>query len=80
VLAAAAALGPVSRTLMWGEAPACLCELRTARRVDDPLAGFVPPAGAELEPDQGLWFTRQVCAYVDVRDDVAGATVRLQYG
>ncbi|MFG2786997.1 anti-sigma factor RsbA family regulatory protein [Streptomyces sp. NPDC048419] len=80
VLAAAAALGPVTRTLMWGEAPACVCELRTARRVDDPLAGFVPPAGAELEPDQGLWFTRQVCAYVDVRDDVAGATVRLQYG
>ncbi|MFE7166738.1 anti-sigma factor RsbA family regulatory protein [Streptomyces sp. NPDC057616] len=80
VLAAAAALGPVSRTLMWGEGPACVCELRTARRVDDPLAGFVPPAGGELEPDQGLWFTRQVCAYVDVRDDAAGATVRLQYG
>ncbi|MFJ9537747.1 anti-sigma factor RsbA family regulatory protein [Streptomyces sp. NPDC101225] len=80
VLAAAAALGPVSRTLMWGEAPACVCELRTARRVDDPLAGFVPPNGAAPEPDQGLWFTRQVCAYVDVRDDASGAVVRLQYG
>ncbi|MFR0357941.1 anti-sigma factor RsbA family regulatory protein [Streptomyces sediminimaris] len=80
VRAAAAALGPVSRVLMWGEAPGCVCELRTARRVGDPLAGFVPPACAALAPDQGLWFTRQVCAYVDVRDDASGATVRLQYG
>ncbi|MFF4251458.1 anti-sigma factor RsbA family regulatory protein [Streptomyces sp. NPDC001663] len=80
VTAAAAALGPVTGTLMWGQAPACVCELRTSRRVEDPLAGFVPPPVPELEPDQGLWFTRQVCAYVDVRDDGAGATVRLQYG
>jgi len=80
VTAAAGALGPVTHARLWGEAPACICELRTARRVDDPLAGFVPPPAPELEPGQGLWFTRQVCAYVDVRDDGAGATVRLQYG
>ncbi|MFF4502153.1 anti-sigma factor RsbA family regulatory protein [Streptomyces sp. NPDC001401] len=80
VTAAVAALGPVTGALLWGEAPACVCELRTSRRVDDPLAGFVPPSTPELAPDQGLWFTRQVCAYVDVRDDGAGTTVRLQYG
>ncbi|WP_405869687.1 MULTISPECIES: anti-sigma factor RsbA family regulatory protein [unclassified Streptomyces] len=80
VTAAAAALGPVTIARLWGQAPGCVCELRTSRRVDDPLAGFVPPPTPELEPDQGLWFTRQVCAYVDVRDDGAGATVRLQYG
>ncbi|MCX5423308.1 MEDS domain-containing protein [Streptomyces sp. NBC_00078] len=80
VLAAAAALGPVTHARLWGEAPACVCELRTARRVEDPLAGFVPPPAPELEPDQGLWFARQVCAYVDIRDDEEGATVRLQYG
>lgn len=80
VTAAIAALGPVTRTQLWGEAPACVCELRLSRRVDDPLAGFVPPATSSLEPDQGLWFTRQVCAYVDVRDDGTGSTVRLQYG
>ncbi|MCX5061099.1 MULTISPECIES: MEDS domain-containing protein [unclassified Streptomyces] len=80
VIAAAAALGPVIHARLWGEAPACVCELRTARRVGDPLAGFVPPPAPELEPDQGLWFARQVCAYVDVRDDDEGSTVRLQYG
>ena len=80
VTAAAAALGPVTGALMWGEAPACVCELRAPRRLDDPLAGFVPPPVPELEPGQGLWFTRQVCAYVDIRDDGTGTTVRLQYG
>ncbi|MFF3344305.1 anti-sigma factor RsbA family regulatory protein [Streptomyces sp. NPDC002779] len=80
VTEAAAALGPLTGVRLWGAAPACVCELRTARRVDDPLAGFVPPDTGELEPGQGLWYARQVCAYVDVRDDAAGATVRLQYG
>lgn len=80
VTAAAISLGSVTGALMWGEAPACVCELRAPRRLDDPLAGFVPPPTPELEPGQGLWFTRQVCTYVDVRDDGTGTTVRLQYG
>ncbi|MGC9535565.1 anti-sigma factor RsbA family regulatory protein [Streptomyces sp. UG1] len=80
VTEAAAALGPLDGALLWGEAPACVCELRAARRVDDPLAGFVPPPSTELEPGQGLWFARQVCAYVDVRAEGDGASVRLQYG
>ncbi|MDT9698840.1 MEDS domain-containing protein [Streptomyces sp. P17] len=80
VTEAAAALGPVTGVRLWGEAPACVGELRSSRRVDDPLAGFVPPDTGELEPGQGLWYARQVCAYVDVRDDAEGATVRLQYG
>ncbi|MFE5818011.1 anti-sigma factor RsbA family regulatory protein [Streptomyces sp. NPDC056479] len=80
VAEAAAAVGPLDGALLWGEAPACVCELRTGHRVDDPLAGFVPPASAELEPGQGLWFARQVCAYVDVRVEGDGASVRLQYG
>ncbi|MFI5551064.1 anti-sigma factor RsbA family regulatory protein [Streptomyces sp. NPDC051738] len=80
VTEAANTLGPLDGALLWGEAPECVAELRTARRVDDPLAGFVPPPSAELEPGQGLWFARQVCAYVDVRDEGEGASVRLQYG
>lgn len=80
VTAAAISLGSVTGALMWGEAPACVCELRAPRRLDDPLAGFVPPPTPALEPGQGLWFTRQVCAYVDIRDDATGTTVRLQYG
>ncbi len=80
VTEAAAALGPLDGALLWGQAPACVCELRAPRRVDDPLAGFVPPPSAELTPGQGLWFARQVCAYVDVRDEAEYASVRLQYG
>ncbi|MEV8553020.1 MEDS domain-containing protein [Streptomyces glaucescens] len=77
---AEAAVDPVTDVLLWGEAPSCVCELRTARRVADPLAGFVPPPAATAPaPGQGLWFARQVCAYVDVREDAAGARVRLQY-
>ncbi|MER6955607.1 MEDS domain-containing protein [Streptomyces sp. NPDC000618] len=88
-VAEAASLGPVTGVLLWGEAPGCVCELLLARRLDDPLAGFVPPPTLEPAPGQGLWFARQVCAYVDVRDAYAGAdgrvdagvgtTVRLQY-
>jgi hypothetical protein len=82
-VAEAASLAPVTGVLLWGEAPGCVCELLLARRLDDPLAGFVPPPAAEPAPGQGLWFARQVCAYVDVREadagDGAGTTVRLQY-
>ena len=75
----AAALAPLGGDLLlWGEAPACVAELRATRRLDDPLAGFVPPA-ADPDPGPGLWYARQVCAYVDIRDDAGGATVRLQY-
>ncbi|QWB23351.1 MULTISPECIES: MEDS domain-containing protein [Streptomyces] len=76
----AAALAPLDgAALLWGEAPACVCELRSARRIDDPLAGFVPPPPTGQDPGPGLWYARQVCAYVDIRDDTEGATVRLQY-
>ncbi|MFF9807395.1 anti-sigma factor RsbA family regulatory protein [Streptomyces coeruleorubidus] len=76
----AAALAPLDGTaLLWGEAPACVCELRSARPLGDPLAGFVPPPPTGPEPGPGLWYARQVCAYVDIRDDTGGATVRLQY-
>jgi hypothetical protein len=80
VAEAAEAVGERSGTaLLWGQDTHCVCELRSQRRVDDPLAGFVPPDATELEPGQGLWYARQVCAYVDVRDDRDGATVRLRY-
>ncbi len=80
VTEAAAALGPVTGVRLWGRAPECVCELRGTRRITDPLAGFVPPDTGEPEPGQGLWYARQVCAYVDVRADAEGTTVRLQYG
>ncbi|MET8827031.1 MEDS domain-containing protein [Streptomyces sp. NPDC004608] len=76
-------LGDDAEARVWGGAPACVAELTAPGRLGDPLAGFVPPAGGPgPERGQGLWFARQVCAYVDVRD-AAGApvtTIRLQYG
>ncbi|MFJ4624368.1 anti-sigma factor RsbA family regulatory protein [Streptomyces sp. NPDC088812] len=79
-VAVAAALGPVTGAVLWGEPPGCVCELTLARRIDDPLIGFAPPTTPGLEPGQGLWFARQVCAYVDLRDaDDGGTAVRLQY-
>ncbi|MEU9173948.1 MEDS domain-containing protein [Streptomyces sp. NPDC048420] len=80
VAEAAEAVGQRAGTaLLWGEGAQCVCELRSGRRVGDPLAGFVPPDAGGPAPGQGLWYARQVCAYVDVRDDRDGATVRLQY-
>ncbi|MGV9554272.1 anti-sigma factor RsbA family regulatory protein [Streptomyces sp. NPDC003401] len=76
----AASVAPVTAALLWGEAPACVCELRLSRRLDDPLAGFVPPPPAAPAAGPGLWFTRQVCAYVDVRPSADGTVLRLQYG
>ena len=79
-VAEAATLGTVTGALLWGDAPGCVCELALAERVRDPLVGFVPPPTTELRPGQGLWYARQVCAYVDVRDAAGGGTdVRLQY-
>ncbi|MFI7504423.1 anti-sigma factor RsbA family regulatory protein [Streptomyces sp. NPDC049687] len=76
----AASLGQVTGALLWGEAPGCVCELTLAERIDDPLVGFVPPPATGPAPGQGLWYARQVCAYVDVRDAAGGGTaVRLQY-
>jgi hypothetical protein len=80
VTEAAASFGPLTGTLLWGEAPSCVCELTFSGRLADPLAGFVPPPTAEPRPGQGLWFTRQTCAYVDVRDHYDGSTIRIQYG
>ncbi|WP_330348466.1 MEDS domain-containing protein [Streptomyces sp. NBC_00582] len=79
-VAEAAGLGRVTGAALWGEAPGCVCEVSLAERIDDPLVGFVPPPAAEPAPGQGLWYARQVCAYVDVRDTGGGGTaVRLQY-
>ncbi|WP_260695117.1 MEDS domain-containing protein [Streptomyces sp. IB201691-2A2] len=72
---------PLPEVLLWGEAPACVCELRVPERITDPLAGFVPPPAEGPAPGQGLWFTRQVCAYVDIRDAEPGdgSLIRVQY-
>ncbi|WP_240436740.1 MEDS domain-containing protein [Streptomyces sporangiiformans] len=75
-----ATASPLTEALLWGEGRSCVCELRTPARIGDPLAGFVPPAPEVGPSGQGLWFTRQVCAYVDIRDrEAGGSLIRMQY-
>ncbi|GLZ29031.1 anti-sigma regulatory factor [Lentzea sp. NBRC 105346] len=47
-------------------------------QIEDLLIGFRPPDALEPQPGQGLWFTRQVCDYVDIRSGAEGWTVRIQ--
>ncbi|WP_328675661.1 MEDS domain-containing protein [Streptomyces sp. NBC_01261] len=66
---------------LWSTRQRIICELRTPRgRITDPFLGFRPP-GAEVRPEDGLWHTRQVCEFVDMRSgDGAkeGWTIRME--
>jgi hypothetical protein len=66
---------------LWSTRQRIICEVRTPRgRITDPFLGFRPP-GAEVRPEDGLWHTRQVCEFVDMRSgDEAreGWTIRME--
>ncbi len=63
----------------WPMSGASVCEVAApSGRLDDILIGFRPPDTLEVQPGQGLWFTRQVCDYVDVRSGADGWRVRMQ--
>ncbi|TWP45739.1 hypothetical protein FKR81_38575 [Lentzea tibetensis] len=63
----------------WSHDGASVCEIhRLTGKIDDLLIGFRPPRTREPQPGQGLWFTRQVCEYVDVRSGPDGWTIRMQ--
>lgn len=63
----------------WPVSAASVCELVSpSGRLDDLLIGFRPLDALEPQPGQGLWFTRQVCDYVDVRSGADGWVVRMQ--
>ncbi|MEV0221540.1 MEDS domain-containing protein [Streptomyces sp. NPDC050704] len=61
-----------ARLLLWSTRERIVCELRTSRgRITDPFLGFRPP-GPEARPEDGLWNTRQVCEFVDMRSRESG--------
>ncbi|MCT9079548.1 MEDS domain-containing protein [Streptomyces fulvoviolaceus] len=66
---------------LWSTRERVICELRTPRgRITDPFLGFRPP-GPGTRPEDGLWDTRQVCEFVDMRSgDEAkeGWTIRME--
>ncbi|MDV9177236.1 hypothetical protein R6V09_44800, partial [Streptomyces sp. W16] len=66
---------------LWSTHQRIVCELRTPRgRITDPFLGFRPP-GPETRPEDGLWETRQVCEFVDMRSGdgaTGGWTIRME--
>ncbi|MEU6372005.1 MEDS domain-containing protein [Streptomyces sp. NPDC046909] len=67
--------------LLWSVRERILCEVRAPRgRITDPFLGFRPP-GPEPRPEDGLWRTRQICEFVDLRSEDAaegGWTIRME--
>jgi anti-sigma regulatory factor (Ser/Thr protein kinase) len=68
--------GGVGVGRFWTADRRLLCEVSSARPIDDPLAGYRPPSTTQ-ERGRGLWLARQICERVDIRSGADGATVRL---
>lgn len=68
--------GGTGELRLWRERGDFVCEVVDAGRVDDPLAGRLPPP-----PDQvggrGLWMVNQLCDLVQLRSGEEGTVVRL---
>jgi anti-sigma regulatory factor (Ser/Thr protein kinase) len=60
----------------WASGAQLFCEVRSERRIPDPLAGYRPPGTAQ-ERGRGLWLARQICEQVTIHNDAEGATVQL---
>ncbi|MDP9255107.1 MAG: sensor histidine kinase [Actinomycetota bacterium] len=61
---------------IWREGDTLMCEVRDARRLDDPLAGRRRPKLRELG-SYGLWIANQVCDLVQLRSFPEGSAVRI---
>ncbi|MEV7802272.1 sensor histidine kinase [Microbispora sp. NPDC088329] len=75
---AARYLGLPLTARVWETFGALVCDLWAGRGTRcDPLAGFTPPGEAE-RPEDGLWLARQICDYVDIRQEEGGRRIRLE--
>jgi hypothetical protein len=61
----------------WLEADAVVCELRSTRRIDDPLAGRELPPITKSD-HRALWVANQLCDLVQLRRSTSGTVVRLR--
>jgi anti-sigma regulatory factor (Ser/Thr protein kinase) len=61
---------------VWREPDALVCEMRDAGRLDQPLAGRLPPPRANVG-GYGLWLVTQVCDLVQLRAFAEGSVVRM---
>jgi DcmR-like sensory protein len=63
----------------WAESAAVVSEIRSPRRIADPLAGREwPPTDAGH--GRGLWVANQLCDLLQLRSSSAGTVVRLHQG
>jgi anti-sigma regulatory factor (Ser/Thr protein kinase) len=60
---------------LWQDGRQLFCEVRSARTIPNPLAGYQPPGTAQ-ERGRGLWLARQICDQVTIYND-DGAIVQL---
>jgi len=61
---------------VWREPDAVVCEMRDAGRLDQPLAGRLPPE-RDAGGGYGLWLITQVCDLVQLRQFESGSVVRM---
>jgi anti-sigma regulatory factor (Ser/Thr protein kinase) len=61
---------------VWREPDALVCEMRDGGRLDQPLAGRLPPPRAH-GGGYGLWLVTQVCDLVQLRLFADGSVVRM---
>lgn len=60
----------------WRSGSACVCELRDAGRIEQPLVGRLRPAPGQTS-GYGLWLAQQLCDQVQIRSGERGTVVRL---
>lgn len=61
----------------WADDGSVFCEVIDAGRIDDPLAGRIPP-NAESPTGRGLWIVNQIADLVRIRSGADGTVVRVQ--
>jgi hypothetical protein len=77
VIAVAHGLGdPRSRLRVWRGDDGLVCEIRSTRRIYDPLAGREWPPSDKIS-HRGLWVANQLCNLVQLRRFDSGTVVRL---
>ena len=68
--------GGTGELRLWRERGEFICEIVDAGRVDDPLAGRLPPPQDQVD-GRGLWMVNQLCDLVELRSGDHGTVVRI---
>src|SRR3989442_11321034 len=77
IIAVAQGLGSLRRSLkIWQVDNTLICEVRSSRRIYDPLACREWPPRRK-ESHRGLWVANQLCDLVQLRQGDSGTVVRL---